>query len=202
MKVVFAVLASLLVLAVLVPALARPLSLCSDDVRGYEREIGANLDVAGSDMSDIQVGIDEVNRIQTALQDLTPGTYAALRALDSQCRLLSRCAFLSFQPSAARACPVEYGDYHASARKLLLVLLHTESLAQAGSNARANADELLDARSDLVALEGSAGATGGRRTILLQRAQLAETEFLDSLRDMLVLIEELDQLTTRMVDGE
>ena len=199
MKIVVTALGGLLVLAVLTLAIARPLSLCSDDVRGYEREIGANLDIARSDMSDIRVGIEEVNRIQTALQGLTPGTFAALRALDSQCRLLSRCAFLSFQPSAARACPVEYEDYHASVREVLLVLLRTESLTQAVASARTNANELLEARDNLAALEGSAGATGGRRTILLQRAQLAENDLSDSLGDILVLIEELSM---RMADEE
>ena len=191
MKVIFTVLASLLVLAVLTLAVTRPLSLCSDDVQGYEREIGANLDIAKSDMRDIRVGIDDVIRVQTSLQNLTPGNFAALRALNSQCRLLSRCAFLSFQRSAASACPVEYGDYQASVRQVLLILLRTESLTQAASEARANADELLDARKNVAALASSAGATGGRRTILLQREQLAETEFSDSLGDIQALIEEL-----------
>lgn len=194
-KGVFAVLGVLIVVVVLLLMVQRLFSPCYDDTLGYERKIKANLDIARSNMRAINVGIGDVNSIQTELQHLAPGDFAALRALNSQCRLLSRCVFLSFQRSAAEACPVEYEDYMASVREVLPVLSGTKSLAQATSEARANADGFSEANDDLDDLQGSAGATGGRRAVLLQRVQRAETAFLDSLEDVQVRIEELSART-------
>ena len=194
-KGVFAVLSVLIVVVVLLLMVQRLLNPCYDDTLGYEREIKASLDIARSNMRGINVGVNDVDRIQTELQHLAPGDFAALRALNSQCRLLSRCVFLSFQRSAAKACPTEYEDYLASVREVLPVLSGTKSLAQATSEARANADGYSEATDDLDELRDSAGATGGRRAVLLQRVQLAETAFSDSLGDVQVLIEELSART-------
>ncbi|MCY4636436.1 MAG: hypothetical protein OXG04_18345 [Acidobacteria bacterium] len=142
-------------------------------------------------MRTIEVGIEDVNRIQTSLESLTPTEFAALRVLDSRCRILWFCAFFSLQPSPATACPAEYEKYEESIQEVQTVLRRTETLRHAVSEACAKADALSDAREDVAELENSAGATGGRRTILQQRARLAENEFLGSLKDVQARIEEL-----------
>src|SRR4051794_17114530 len=87
-----AVIVSVVLIAVVVVlvALLPSKDICSDDVRGYEDSASSSLDAARQDLSKIKasVTVEESRKVPVQLDGLSATNFAALKACDTQCKLL------------------------------------------------------------------------------------------------------------------
>ena len=161
--------------AVFVVLLNQPDDTCSDDVRGYERDISSAISILGEAFNSIKarVQVQEHQKVPQ-LDGLTALTLAALRGIDTQCKLLRQCVrFIYFSPPS-EACPTEYADYRETRDSALALLTQIEGIQPAAQDAAQEAKQLDGARQDVESHENTSSSTGGRLAILQARVRQLE----------------------------
>ncbi len=151
--------------------------ICSDDIRGYEKDASSSLDLVRKSLSAVnaKAGSKEIYKAPK-LDGLNPANFAVLRACDAQCKILRQCLRFVFWKPPSQACPVEYEDYKKTARSAADVLAKINELRVEATRAEQKADEVGHARKDVEELEKSSGSTGGRIAVLRARLLQLESE--------------------------
>ena len=166
-KVVRVIASAIVTLAVVfVVLLNLPDDICSDDVRGYERDASSVLSIVRKTFNSIKAVMRVQERLRVPqLDGLTALTLTALRGIDTQCKLLRQCArFVYFDPPS-EACPTEYTDYQEARDSTLALLKEIEGVQHAAQSAAREAKQLDRARQDVKSLEDTSSSTGGRLAI-------------------------------------
>jgi len=164
--------ASLLVATVAVLLIVLPSrDICSDDVRGYERTASSSLEAAREDFSKIRgsVSAEERQKVPVQLDGLSATNFAALKACDTQCKLLDRCLRFVLMKPPSEACPTEYADYKSRTESALKFLDDLKKVEMGAKQAVQKAGALDQARQDVAKLENSPSSTGGRLAVLKAR---------------------------------
>jgi hypothetical protein len=165
------------IIAVLLIVMPRA-DICSDDVRGYERSASSSLNVSRDNLSKIEASLkgDSSVKVPTQLDGLSAMNFAAIKACDTQCKLLAQCLRFVFLKSPAQACPVEYQDYKTRAEVALTVLSGLSKIEEESKKSAQKAKALDEKRRDVADLEKTSGSTGGRLAVLKSElAQLQDT---------------------------
>ncbi|TXL70116.1 hypothetical protein FHP25_35940 [Vineibacter terrae] len=180
---VAALLVMIIVIGILV-LLIPPKDICADDVRGYERAASASLNVIRQNLSKIEATAGTAERLQVPaqLKGLSPTNFAALRACDTQCKLLGRCLRYVYLRAPSEACPTEYADYKTRVDSALKVLERLEEMAKKSEQVARGAESLGETREKIKQLESSAlGSTGGRLAALKSEAEGLEERLREDL---------------------
>ena len=169
--------AFLLAVIVVVVALLPAEDICTDDVRGYEREASSSLSALRTKLRAIEASATtgEIRRVPQ-LEGLNPGNFAALRACDAQCKLLRQCLRFVFFTPPSEACPTEYTDYRATTTLALTLLEDLHRLQLTTERAADKADQLERARENVEDIEQASGSTGGRLAVLKRQVHLLEED--------------------------
>lgn len=152
--------------------------ICSDEVRGYETAAKASLDAARESLISLKasLGNEESQKVPSQIDGLTATNFAALKACDTQCKILGRCLRFVYLKSPSDACPTEYKDYKARVNSALELLAGLQRLDTVAKKAAPKAQALKKARQEVKELERSSGSVGSRLEILKERAQQLEAD--------------------------
>lgn len=174
--------AVVLLAVVLVLLLIRPDDTCSDDVRGYERDFSSAAIALLKSLKSITAHVDVSDHLRVPqLVDLSSLSFAALRGIDTQCKLLRQCVqFVYFRPPS-EACPTEYTDYQETRDSALATLTEIEGIRLKAQSGAQKAEQLDDARQALENQERTSGSTGGRRAVLQTRVTTLESNISETL---------------------
>lgn len=169
---------ALLVLSLIVViALLPGRDICSDDIRGFEREASSSLEAIRTKLESIKASarVQEIYNVPQ-LKDLNAANFAALRACDSQCKLLSQCLrFVYFRPPS-EACPTEYNDYKATTKSASEILGKLQQVETQTNQVAAKVEDLSRIERSVAELEKTSSSTGGRLAILQAEARRAKVE--------------------------
>ena len=147
-----------------------PPAICADDVRGYEETVGSSLAAAAKNLQEIGVkfnGTTSKTYIER-LSQLRPTDLLALKACDTQCKLLERCLNQNPKATVSQACPTEYSDYKARVDAALKAQTKLKEYEDATKQAADHADALSTAQKQLAEVQSGVGASGGREEVLKQ----------------------------------
>jgi hypothetical protein len=88
-------------------------SICSDEVRGYQDTVQSSLSGSEKDLKQVEVSLKGVTSRTYVdhLSRITSTDLLALKACDTQCKLLERCLSQNSGVSVDRGCASEYKDY-------------------------------------------------------------------------------------------
>jgi hypothetical protein len=177
--------AVIIAIILIVVALLPSNDICSDDVRGYEREASSSLNVVRKNFNAIEAiaGVEEIYKVEQ-LDRLNPASFAALRACDVQCKLLRQCLRFVFLNPPSQACPSEYGDYKEATKSALSLLEELHRLQLATEQAAQKAEQLGRVRKDVEEVEKFSGSTGGRLAVLRAQARQLESDLSQALSDI------------------
>lgn len=200
-KKMLAVMASavLLVVIVVLVALIPSKDICSDDVRGYESTASSSLDATRENLSRIKasIAVEEGRKVPVQLDGLSATHFAALKACDTQCKLLGRCLRFVFMRPPSQACPVEYADYKTRTEAALKLLEGLNRIEVTSKEAAQKAEALGRSRQDVeeFGIDKSgidkSGSTGGREAVLKARVQQLKK---DLSQDLSFINEQIDGL--------
>jgi len=157
--------AAVLTLVIVVLIILSPSKdICSDEVRGYDDTANSSLDVARQNLSKIKATVStELSvKVPVQLDGLNATNFAALKACDTQCKLLGQCLRFVFFKPPSEACPNEYKDYKERTDAALGLLSKLQGVAAASKQAAQKSEEVGRRRKDAAELENSSGSTGGR----------------------------------------
>jgi hypothetical protein len=194
-----AVAGAILVVVIIVLVVLLPQKdICSDDVRGYEHTASSSLDATRENLSKIKasIAVEERHKVPTQLDKLTATNFAALKACDTQCKLLGQCLRFVFIKAPSQACPMEYKDYKARTDSALLLLGELQRIEMAAKQATQKAETLSQTKEDAKELERTSGSTGGRVAVLQARAQQLEQ---DVLQDLSVIGQQMNLLIPQQI---
>ena len=166
--------AAMLVVFITLVALIPSKDICSDDVRGYVSTASSSLDAARENLSKIRTRIDiEDNlKVPSQLEGLSTTDFAALKACDTQCKLLGRCLRFVFLESPSHACPKEYSDYMARSELAIKLLEELHRIEMASKEAGEKA-KVLEQTREIVKENGSRAA--GNYEVQLLEHDLSQT---------------------------
>ena len=172
--------------------------ICSDDVRGYEHSASSSLDATRENLSKIKasIAIEERHKVPAQLDKLTATNLAALKACDTQCKLLGQCLRFVFMKAPSQACPMEYTDYKARTDSALVLLSELQRVEMAAKQAAQKAETLNQTKEDAKELERTSGSTGGRVAVLHARAQQLEQ---DVLQDLSAIDQQINRLLPQQI---
>ena len=143
---------------VFVLVLNLPDDICSDDVRGYKRDTSTVLSIVSKTMNSIKAHLTvRDNREVPQLQELNGVTLAALKGIDTQCKLLRQCLRFAYFNPPSEACPTEYSDYQTARDSALVLLNEIEGVQHAAESAAQKAQQLRRTREDVKRLERTPG---------------------------------------------
>lgn len=147
-KAVGVIASAIVILAViLVVLLNRPDDICSDDIRGYKREASSTLNTVNKTFISIKARIHAQEQLEVPqLDGLTTLTFATLRGIDTQCKLLRQCMRFVFFDPPSKACSTEYTDYKVTRSSALNLLEVLEGIKSAAQEAAQDAEQLGHAR--------------------------------------------------------
>ena len=174
---------------------------CSDDVRGYDRDVSSTISTLREAFNSIKVRLRVQERLNVPpLDGLTARTHTALRGIDTQCKLLRQCLrFVYFSPPS-EACPTEYTDYRETRDTALTLLKKIERIQPAAQSAVQKAVRLHGARKDVESLEDTSSSTGGRLAVLQARARQLEGSLSQSLEAISSQIDGVISNSTKRTD--
>ena len=146
-------------------------SICSDEVRGYQDTVQSSLSASEKDLEQVEVSLKGVTSktYVDQLSRITPTDLLALKACDTQCKLLERCLSQNSGVSVDRGCTTEYKDYKARVDAALGVVLKVQEYEGVAKQAAEKADALSKAQKQLEYAQKGVGASGGREAVQAKR---------------------------------
>ena len=193
---------AIVVLAIVFVVLINPPDdTCSDDVRGYERNVSSAISILRETFNSIKARVHVQDHLKVSqLDELNAVTFTALRGIDTQCKLLRQCLrFVYFSPPS-EACPTEYTDYRETRDSALVLLTEIEGIQLATQSAAHKAAQLDGARQDAESLEKTSGSTGGRLAVLQARVRQLEGNLLSALAVISSQIDGVTSSSTKRTD--
>jgi hypothetical protein len=153
-------------------------AICSDDVRGYEEAVQSSLTASGKNLQEVAVkfGGSASKTYIDKLSELHPTDLLALKACDTQCKLLERCLNQNPKAAVAQACPKEYADYKSRVDAAIQLEQKIKEYEGATQTAVDKADTLSKAKQQLAEVQSGNGASGGREEVLKQHVAAAQED--------------------------
>ena len=189
---------AIVVLAVVfVVLLNRFNDICSDAVRGYERDVSTAISIFREAFSLVKADVRARDSYQVPpIDGLTPQAYKDLRGFDAQCKLLERCMCLRFGPPS-EICQKEYADFQ---KKQELASALVEEVQRTKRSVAQQAQELVDARQKVKSFENTSSSTGGRLPILQATVRQLEGDLLQTLAAISSQIDGVTSSKTKKTD--
>jgi hypothetical protein len=146
-------------------------SICADEVRGFQDAVGASIAATTQDLQEVRVALDGSSGREYTddLEQLSAAEFLAVKACDTQCKLLERCLSESSGGSVASLCPQEYADYRKRVEDSLKLMQDLQEVASATKSAAVQAKSVVETKQLLLEAQNGAGASGGREAVLRQQ---------------------------------
>lgn len=135
--------------------------------------------------------VEQRQKVPTQLDGLNATNFSALKACDTQCKLLERCLRFVFISSPSDACPTEYRDYQERIDSVLTLLAELQQIEASSKEALQRAEILAQSRRDVEELEKSSGSTGGRVAVLRAKTQQLEQNLSQNLSSIDAKVKDL-----------
>lgn len=167
--------------------------LCADDVRGYRESVESSLLASAKDLKSVEASLKGTTSQEyiEKLSQLQPADLLALKACDTQCKLLQRCLSLHPLASVQTACPSEYKDYNSRVEATLKLIAKIQDYEKATKDAAQKANALSTSQKELDDAKNGVGASGGRERVLEQRVEYEQRELKSKITDIDAVAKEI-----------
>jgi len=171
-------------------------SICADEVRGYQESVESSLGASTKGLSQIEVGLkgSTSKTYVDQLAQIKASDLLALKACDTQCKLLERCLSINPKASVEQACPTEYKDYKARVDAASLIMSKIQEYEHLTNKTAEQADTLSKTKKQLDEAQKGVGSSGGREEVL-KRQVADQTQALSS------QVGALDRLAKEILDA-